>query len=169
MFPPPTGLLNGKEETNLCATALLYPAPSHACRQTDHDATGWVFCVNVPVLPHIAYKPNPPTGVGTPTSHRRDQLMASTSGRGLDTPQVQFVLRFLDLLSARNLDAAFSLLSDTLVYELWPASLAHAPRTKSEYKEFLDANPDRDVKVPSFRCDRIHILAALTCTFSSRL
>ena len=62
MFPPPTGLLNGKEETNLYATALLYPAPSHACRPTNHDATGWVFCINVPVLPHIAYK--------TKSSHR---------------------------------------------------------------------------------------------------
>ncbi|KAF9654397.1 hypothetical protein BDM02DRAFT_133043 [Thelephora ganbajun] len=47
---------------------------------------------------------------------------------------------------ARNLDAAFSLLSETLIYELWPASLAHAPRTKSEYRAFLDTNPDRDVK-----------------------
>lgn len=75
--------------------------------------------------------------------------MASTSeGGGLDTPQVQFVLGFLDLLSARNIDAAFSLLSDTLVYELWPASLAHAPRTKSEYKSLLYTNPDRDLKVP---------------------
>jgi hypothetical protein len=83
--------------------------------------------------------------------------MASTSERGLDTPQVQFVLKFFDHLSARNLDAAFSLLSDTLVYELWPASLAHAPRTKSEYKAFLDTNPDRDVKVPSFQYDRIHV------------
>jgi len=72
--------------------------------------------------------------------------VASTSERDLDTPQAQFVLKFLDLLSAKNLDAAFSLLSDTLVYELWPASLAHAPRTKTEYKTFLDTNPDRDVK-----------------------
>jgi len=88
--------------------------------------------------------------------------MASTPEQHPDTPQVQLVLEFFDLLSARNLDAAFSLLSDTLVYELWPASLAHAPRTKSEYKVFLDTNPDRDVKVPSFQCDRIHVPAALT-------
>ena len=74
--------------------------------------------------------------------------MASTSERpGLGTPQVQFVLKFFDHLSSRNLDAAFSLLSDNLVYELWPASLAHAPRTKSEYQVLLDTNPDRDVKV----------------------
>jgi len=72
--------------------------------------------------------------------------MASASEQGLDTPQVQFVLKFLDYLSAGNLDAAFSLLSDTLVYELWPASLGHAPRTKAEYRAFLDTNPDRDVK-----------------------
>lgn len=76
--------------------------------------------------------------------------MATASERGLDTPQVQFVLKFLDHLSARNLDAAFSLLSDSLIYELWPASLAHAPRTKSEYKELLDINPDRDLKVRWF-------------------
>ncbi|KAF9786916.1 hypothetical protein BJ322DRAFT_1107010 [Thelephora terrestris] len=72
--------------------------------------------------------------------------MASPSGQGLDTPQVQFVLKFFDHLSARNLGAAFSLLSETLVYEMWPASLAHSPRTKSEYKALLDTNPDRDVK-----------------------
>jgi len=72
--------------------------------------------------------------------------MASPSGQGFDTPQVQFVLKFFDHLSARNLDAAFSLLSAALVYELWPASLAHGPRTKSEYKALLDTNPDRDVK-----------------------
>ena len=94
--------------------------------------------------------------------------MASTPEQSLDTPQVQFVLEFFDHLSARNLDAAFSLLSDTLIYELWPASLAHAPRTKSEYKAFLDTNPDRDVKVPSFRCDRVHVPAALTRVFSSK-
>lgn len=88
--------------------------------------------------------------------------MASTSEQGLDTPQVQFVLRFLDHLSSRNLDAAFSLLSDTLVYELWPASLAHAPRTKSEYKAFLETSPDRDLKVPPFRCDRTRLSVALT-------
>lgn len=82
--------------------------------------------------------------------------MASTYQQSLDTPQVQFVLSFFDRLSAGNLDAAFSLLSDTLVYELWPASLAHAPRTKAEYKAFLDTNPDREVKVPSFQNDRIH-------------
>jgi len=56
------------------------------------------------------------------------------------------VLKFFDHISARNLDAAFSLLSDVLVYELWPASLAHAPRTKAEYKAFLDTSPDREVK-----------------------
>ena len=95
--------------------------------------------------------------------------MASTSERSLDTPQVRFVLRFLDLLSARNFDTAFSLLSDSLVYELWPASLAHAPRTKSEYRAFLYTNPDRDVKVPLFWCDRIYVPAALTRIFSSRL
>lgn len=100
-------------------------------------------------------------------THRTDHnSMASTSSEGenLDTPQVQFVLRFLDLLSARNIDAAFSLLSDTLVYELWPASLAHAPRTKSEYKSYLYTNPDRDLKVPylniSRGVDRIHLPAA---------
>lgn len=96
-----------------------------------------------------AYKTKPPPiEVGAPTSHQRDQLMASTPEQGLDTPQVQFVLRFFDCLSAGRLDAAFSLLSHSLIYELWPASLAHAPRTKSEYKAFLDTNPDRDVKVP---------------------
>jgi len=94
--------------------------------------------------------------------------MANMSERGLDTPQVKFVLKFFDHLSAGNLDTAFSLLSDTIIYELWPASLAHAPRTKSEYKAFLDTNPDRDVKVPSFRYDRIHVLAALTRIFSSK-
>ena len=94
--------------------------------------------------------------------------MASTSEQDLDTPQVQFVLKFFDHLSARNLDAAFSLLSDTLIYELWPASLAHAPRTKSEYKALLDTNPDREVKVPSFRYDRIYGPAALTRIFSSK-
>lgn len=88
--------------------------------------------------------------------------MASVSQQGLDTPQVQFVLEFLDRLSARNLDAAFSLLSDTLIYELWPASLAHAPRTKAEYKTLLDTNPDRDVKVRSFQDDRIHAFSVLT-------
>ena len=95
--------------------------------------------------------------------------MASTSGQpDFDTPQVQFVLKFFDHLSARNLDAAFSLLSDNVVYELWPASLAHAPRTKSEYKVLLDTYPDRDVKVWSLGHDRIHVLAALTGSFSSR-
>lgn len=94
--------------------------------------------------------------------------MASTSEQGLDTPHVQFVLGFLNHLSARNLDAAFSLLSNTLVYELWPASLTHAPRTKSEYKALLDTNPDRDVKVLLLGRDRIHVLAVLTCAFSSR-
>lgn len=95
--------------------------------------------------------------------------MASTFGQlNSDTPQVHLVLKFLDHLSARNLDAAFSLLSENLVYELWPASLAHAPRTKSEYKVLLDTNPDRDVKVRPLECDRIHILAALTSGFSSR-
>lgn len=88
------------------------------------------------------------------------------SEQGFDTPQVQFVLKFFDHLSVRNLDATFSLLSDTFVYELWPASLAHAPRTKSEYRALLDADPVRDVKVPSFRRDRIHVPAALTCIFS---
>lgn len=95
--------------------------------------------------------------------------MASTPQQDLDTPQVQFVLKFFDRLSAGNLDAAFSLLSDTLVYELWPASLAHAPRTKTEYKAFLDTNPDREVKVPSFQYDRIHVLGVLTRNFSSKL
>ena len=95
--------------------------------------------------------------------------MASASQKDLDTPQVQFVLKFFDRISAGNLDAAFSLLSDTLVYELWPASLAHAPRTKPEYKEFLDTNPDREVKVPSFRYDRIRVLVVLTRNFSSKL
>jgi len=88
--------------------------------------------------------------------------MASASREGFDTPQVQFVLRFFDRLSARNLDAAFSLLSDSLVYELWPASLAHAPRTKAEYKTLLDTNPDREVKVPLFQDDRIHVSSVLT-------
>ena len=95
--------------------------------------------------------------------------MASMSGQlGFDTPQVQFVLKFFDHLSARNIDAAFSLLSDSLVYELWPASLAHAPRTKSEYKVLLDTNPDRDVKVRILGYDWIHVLATLTGCFSSR-
>jgi hypothetical protein len=58
------------------------------------------------------------------------------------------VLRFLDHLSAGNLDAAFSLLSNSLIYELWPASLAHAPRTKAEYRAFLGNNLDQDMKVP---------------------
>lgn len=95
--------------------------------------------------------------------------MPGTSDQGLSTPQVQFVLKFFDHISARNLNAAFSLLSDALVYELWPASLAHAPRTKAEYKAFLDTNPDREVKVPSFRYDRIHVRAALTRILSSKL
>lgn len=72
--------------------------------------------------------------------------MTSTSGQVFGTPQAQVVLKFFDHLSARSLDAAFSHLSDSLIYELWPASLAHAPRTKSEYKALLDTNPDRDVK-----------------------
>ena len=105
-------------------------------------------------LSHRSRYPNLP--------HRRYQIMASATQQGLDTPQVQFVLRFFDCLSARNLDTAFSLLSDTLVYELWPASLAHAPRTKAEYKALLDTNPDRDVKVPSFQDDRIHAFSVLT-------
>ena len=88
--------------------------------------------------------------------------MASAPQQDLDTPQVQFVLKFFDRISARELDAAFSLLSDSLVYELWPASLAHAPRTKAEYKAFLDTNPDREVKVPSFQDDRIHAFSVLT-------
>lgn len=68
------------------------------------------------------------------------------SGQDFGTPQVQLVLKFFDHLSARDLEVAFSLLSDTVIYELWPASLGHAPRTKSEYKALLDTNPDRDVK-----------------------
>lgn len=96
----------------------------------------------------------------------KNRIMASTSGLpGFDTPQVQFVLEFFHHLSTRNLDAAFSLLSNNLVYEQWPASLAHAPRTKSEYKVLLDTNPDRDVKVLSLGYDRIHVLAALTRWF----
>lgn len=90
------------------------------------------------------------------------------SQQGLDTPQAQFVLNFLDRLSAGNLDAAFSLLSDALIYELWPASLAHAPRTKAEYKAFLDTNPDRDVKVPSSQHDRVRVLSLLTRIPSSK-
>lgn len=118
--------------------------------------------VKVPVL--LPYKPSPPAVVDA-----QPPIMASTSGQlGFDTPQVQFVLKFFDYLSARDLDAAFSLLSDNLVYELWPASLAHAPRTKSEYKVLLDTNPDRDVKVQSLGHDPIHILAELTGGFSSR-
>lgn len=95
--------------------------------------------------------------------------MGSTSGRpGFDTPQIQLVLKFFDHISARDLDSAFSLLSDSLIYELWPASLAHAPRTKSEYKALLDTNPDRDVKVRPLGYDRIHVLAVLTGGLSLR-
>ena len=90
------------------------------------------------------------------------------SGQDFGTPQVQLVLKFFDHLSARNLEAAFSLLSDTLTYELWPASLGHAPRTKSGYKALLDINPDRDIKVRSSEYNSIHVLAALTSVFSSK-
>jgi ketosteroid isomerase-like protein len=97
-----------------------------------------------------------------------DSTTANMSKQSFDTPQVQFVLKFFDHLSARDLDAGFSLLSDTVVYELWPASLAHAPRTKSEYKALLDTNPDRDVKVQSLGYNRTHVLSALTGVFSLR-
>lgn len=119
-----------------------------------------------PVSP--TYKSQPSHEIDTQSPTERDRIMMSPSGQGFDTPQVQFVLKFFDHLSARNLDAAFSLLSDTLVYELWPASLAHGPRTKSEYKALLDTNPDRDVKVWPLECDRVHVLAVLTGVFSSK-
>lgn len=104
--------------------------------------------------------PQPPTV--------RDIIVASMSGQDFGAPQVQLVLKFFDHLSARNLEAAFSLLSETLIYELWPASLGHAPRTKSEYKALLDTNPDRDVKVWLSRYNFTHVLAVLTSVFSSR-
>jgi hypothetical protein len=140
-------LMNRKEESGVYTAVLLCSARSFSqtCGPNNHECPVLASRVKAPVLSHISPSPPPKSAPQQPIE--RDRIMASPSGQGLDTPQVQFVLKFFDHLSARNLGAAFSLLSETLVYEMWPASLAHSPRTKSEYKALLDTNPDRDVKV----------------------